>query len=115
MADDWRQLLREWVVPVERDLAVGIEAYLGARLFNGPVLRFRTLNRGYVEILEGFAVGLRVAAAIGGLQQSVLSAEQMVAALAVGEQVAARCGQPPPSFALPKRLMIAGHGWQTST
>ncbi|HAN30422.1 MAG TPA: hypothetical protein DCQ06_02380 [Myxococcales bacterium] len=102
LADDWRQLLAQYVVPVERELAIAIEAYLGARLFNGPLLRYRTLVRGYVEVLEGFAVGLRYAAAIGGLQQRPVSPEQMVAALAMGEQVAAHGGQALPSFALPK-------------
>ncbi len=102
LAGDWRADLRTWIVPDERSLTEAIEGYLGVRLFAAPLDRFRTVIRGHVELLEGFATGLRYAAAFGALQGAPLTGEQIVAALALGEHAVAQAGAALPGFALPK-------------
>ncbi|MCO4762578.1 MAG: hypothetical protein KC502_13790 [Myxococcales bacterium] len=102
LAGDWREDLRSWVVPAERAVSEAMESYLGARLFHVPLDRHLTIVRGYVEFFEGFAMGLRYAAAFGAIQGAPLTALQMVAALALGEHAVAAQGLALPAFALPR-------------
>lgn len=102
LAGDWRADLLAWVVPVERELAEALEGYLGARFFHVPLDRHLTIVRGYVEFFEGFAAGLRLAAAFGAVQQAPLTGAQMVAALSLGEHAVAAASQDLPAFQLPR-------------
>ncbi len=102
LAGDWRADLKTWVVPAERALAEAIEGYLGARLFHVPLDRHLTIIRGYAEFFDGFAIGLRYAAAFGAVHGHVLTGTQIVAALALGEHAVAAADRALPTFQLPR-------------
>lgn len=102
LSGDWRAHAKKWLVPAEKDIASAIEAYLGARLFSIPVDRDQSLARGYTEFFEGFAVGLRLAAAMGEVLQQVVDVDVAVAALAIGEHAVSAASEPLPMFEMPR-------------
>lgn len=98
---EWRDDLQRHVVPVERDLWAPVEAWMGTVIFGLPLARDVSLTRGSAELFEGFAAGLRYAAAVGAVQRGPLSPAQMVAALALGEHFVSWSASPLPTYALP--------------
>jgi len=108
LSGDWRSHFRVRLVPAERDIAPAIEAWLGARLFAIPLDRDQSIARGYAEFFEGFALGLRYAAALGEVKQQLVGPRTIVAALALGEHFVAAAGEPLPSFEVPRDVHERG-------
>jgi hypothetical protein len=108
LAGEWRDHFRKWLVPSERDVTPAVEAYLGTRLFAIPLDRDQSLARAYVEFFEGFAIGLRYAAAIAEVRQTPVDPDIMMAALALGEFHVAAAQQPLPAFELPRDVHERG-------
>jgi len=102
LAGDWRGHFRTWLVPAERDISAAIEAYLGSRLFSIPLDRDQSLARGYTEFFEAFAVGLRIAAAMGEVRQALVDVDIAVAALAIAEHMVSAAAEPLPVFEMPR-------------
>lgn len=101
LAEDWREPLRLWVAPSEQLANLPLEAFLALRYFAIPLARDQSLERGYAELQEGFAVGLRFASALGRTVGQILQPEQMVACLALGDALVADAGKPLPLFMRP--------------
>lgn len=108
LGGDWRSHFRTWIVPVERDIAPAIEAWLGARIFAIPLDRDQSIARGFAEFFEGLAVGLRYAAALCALGSKAADARILVAALALGEHFVAAAAEPLPSFESPRDVHERG-------
>lgn len=98
---DWRGDMAKWVVPVEKEISPAIEGLVGLWLFSMPMVRDRTLQRGWAELFEAIALGLRFAAAVGAAQQAPIDALQAATAFALGEHTVAWSEQGLPAFALP--------------
>jgi hypothetical protein len=101
LAGDWRVQLRRWLVPVEQDLAGALEACVALRLFAVPLGRDQTLQRGYAEVLESVALGLRWSAALAEVEGAPVTAEQLVAGLSLAEALVATSAAPLPAFSRP--------------
>ena len=108
LGGDWRSHFRTWIVPAERDIAPAIEAWLGARIFAIPLDRDQSIARGYAEFFEGFAIGLRYAAALCAIRSKAADARTLVAALALGEHFVAAAAEPLPSFEAPRDVHERG-------
>ena len=89
LSGEWREPLRTWLVPVERDLSPTLEAWLGVRLLALPFDRDVSLARAWTELLESVAVALRYLAALGEMRQSPLTPELALVALTLGEHFVA--------------------------
>mgnify|MGYP007096640510 CR=1 FL=1 len=98
---DWRTDLAAHVAPVEKQITGAVEGVVGLWLLSTPLARDVTLQRGWAELFEGFAIGLRFAAAIGAAQSGPVSLEQIAAALALGEHTVAFADEALPAFAVP--------------
>ncbi len=98
---DWRADLGSYVAAVERELAPAIESVYGLWLFGTPLQRDVSLLRGWAELGEKLAFGLRFAAAIGAAQGAPLDALQMTTALALGEAAVATLEPRLPLLQLP--------------
>jgi hypothetical protein len=101
LAGDWRAHFRSRLVGAERSLWPAFEAFVGARVQATPLDRDLSLARGYAELFEGLAVGLRYAAALAEVMDRDVDGEVLVAALALGEHYVAGAGAALPSFTLP--------------
>lgn len=108
LAGEWREHFRRWLVPAERDITAAVEAWLGMRLHAIPLDRDQSLARGYAEFFEGFATGLRFAAAMGQVRQTIVDPATVIAALAMGEYYVAAAQQPLPTFELPRDVHERG-------
>lgn len=108
LAGDWRAHLVTWVVAAEREGTAAMEVYLGARLAALPFDRDLSISRGYAEFFEGFAMGLRYAAALGEVSQRRLTSLELITALSLGETFVASSGQALPPFESPKELHERG-------
>ncbi len=85
LAGDWRADMLAWLVPYEHEVTPAVDGWLGVRVYAAPLDRDQSLARGYAEFLEGFAVGLRYAAALAHVRGRQVDAALMLAALALGE------------------------------
>ncbi|MEY3014545.1 MAG: hypothetical protein RIT45_3280 [Pseudomonadota bacterium] len=101
LAGDWRADMSAFVVPVEKEIAPALEGLVGLWLFTTPMARDRTLQRGWAELFESIAVGLRYCAAIGAAQGTPIDAEQAAAGFALGEHAVAWSEGGLPAFVLP--------------
>lgn len=95
---DWRLQSARWLAGSEAELAPAFETYLAVRIFGIPLDRDQTLQRGYAELVEGLAFGLRLALAVAEVQAAPIKPAQLVAAWALGESVLAAGGKPLPAF-----------------
>ena len=95
---EWREPLRQWLVPEERSLLEVFEVWLGLRVVSLPFDRDISLARAWAELWAGAAAGIRTAAALGELRQRPLDAPTLTAALALGEHFVAAVAAPLPPF-----------------
>jgi hypothetical protein len=72
-----------------------------ASLREAALDRDLSLARGYADLFEGLAVGLRYAAALAETPERDVDGEVLVAALALGEHYVAGAGAGLPAFTLP--------------
>lgn len=98
LSGEWRDQLREWLVPVERDVTPVWQAWLGVRLLALPVDRDVSLARGWAELLETVAVALRYLAAWGEVRQAPVDRAVVAVALALAEALVASENKPLPPF-----------------
>ncbi len=108
LVGEWREQLRQWLVPQERELLQVFETWLGTRLLAMPFDRDVSLARAWAELLETVAVALRCAAALGELRRAPLTPPQLLAALALAEAFVATQDAPLPAFEQPRDLHDRG-------
>ena len=99
---DWREQLRHRMVTEESGLCSAIEAWLGVRVFALALARDQTIARATAELIDGFAQGLRFAAALAEITDRSVDPTLVVAALTLGEHHVAHAATPLPAFALPE-------------
>lgn len=99
---DWRDQLKRRMVAVESSLWSAIEAWLGVRIFAMPLCRDQSIARATAELIDGFAHGLRFAAALAEIADRPVDPPLVVAALSLGEHHVAHAGAPLPPFTLPE-------------
>ena len=108
LSGEWREQVRLWLVPNERDLLDVSESWLGVRLLALPFDRDQSLARAWAELLESVAVAIRFAAALAELRQSPVTPELWLAALTLGEHFIAAEDQPLAVFELQRDLHERG-------
>lgn len=99
LTGDWREQVRRWLVPAERDLLQVFETVLGVRLLALPFDRDVTLARAWAELLESTALAIRYAAALAVVRQAPTDTQTLAAALALAEHFVATSEQPLVVFA----------------
>ena len=105
---EWREQVRQWLVPAERDLLQVFETWLGTRLIALPFDRDVSLARAWTELLESAALAIRYAAALGELRHSRTSPATLLAALTLAEHLVATAEQPLPPFEQPRDVHDRG-------
>lgn len=85
LSGDWRDQLRRWLVPVEPTLTGALEAFVALRVFAVPFARDQTLQRGYAEVFESIALGLRWSAALATVEGAAVTPQQLMAGLTLAE------------------------------
>lgn len=108
LTGEWREQVRQWLVPGEREQVQVFETWLGARLLALPFDRDVSLARAWAELLESAAVAIRFAGALGELRQEATSGPTLLAALALAEHCVATAELPLPPFELPRDLHDRG-------
>ncbi len=100
LTGEWREQVRRWLVPVEREIVHVFEIWLGVRLLALPFDRDLTLARAWAELLESAAVAVRCAGALAELRQAQTTPVDLLAALALAEHFVGTAAQPLPAFEL---------------
>lgn len=98
LRDDWRDQASRWLVNAEADLGPALETYLAVRVFAIPLDRDQSVRRGYAELIEGFALGLRLALAMAECGQKPVNPATLIGCWALGEAVLAAAAKPVPAF-----------------
>ena len=98
LTGEWREQVRLWLVPHEREVLAVWESWLGARLLALPFDRDVSLARAWAELLETAALAIRYAAALAELRQTGPSPAAMLAALTLAEHCVATAELPLPPF-----------------
>ncbi|MBM4342280.1 MAG: hypothetical protein FJ100_02760 [Deltaproteobacteria bacterium] len=96
---DFRELVGPWLAPAETALGPAMETYLAVRVFAIPLDKDTTLRRGHAELVEGFAIGMRLALAWAHAAQTLVTPAVLLAAWSLGEAMVADAGKPVPAFA----------------
>lgn len=99
---DWREDIKAWVAPREQDAVPAVEAWLALRVFAMPLDRDHSLQRAYAELFEGFAVGIRLASALGRARNAASTPASLVACLALAEAWIADSGEALPVWQRPE-------------
>ncbi len=102
LGQDFRELVPPWLGSAEAALGPAMETYLAARVFAIPLDKDTTLRRGHAELVEGFALGLRLALAWAQAAQTPVTPAVLLAAWALGEAVVADGGKAVPVFTRPQ-------------